>query len=49
MMIEDVAGDLSVNISILLLVVRKKTYDCHAPQQRQSKEQHVNLQRSDFL
>jgi hypothetical protein len=46
--LENVAGDLSVKISILILVVRKKMCDCHAPQQRHSKEHHIDLPRSHF-
>ena len=41
MVLKNVAGDLSVKISILILVVRKKMCDCQAPQQRHSKEHHI--------
>ena len=49
MVLKDVAGDLSIKISILILVVRKKMCDCYAPKQRYSKEQHIDLPRSHFL
>ena len=38
MVLKDVAGDLSIKISIRILVVRKKMCDCYAPKQRYSKE-----------
>ena len=49
MVLKDVAGDLSVKISILIVVVRKKVCDRHPPKQRDSKEQQRDLPRSHFL
>ena len=44
--LKDIAGNLSVAISILIVVILKKIRDCHAPKQRQSKEHHKDLPRS---